>query len=241
MKKALLAATILAIAAPASAAPLTFSGASTFGVFSGGGSNGYNFGENSSGLITNGGGQVVNSGYMSNGVVSLTPTLINTAATPDLAIDLSGIGSHTFTMYASNGFGGDQAAINLFFDGNANPGISAYSTRGNPSFFALSAPGVIPLNSNNVGTVTGSGTTSYDNGAYTVTLSALTWGGTVSLNNYALGAQTASAGSGNAEAVTFTLDVAADATSVPEPTGLAILTAGLAALGFTRRRARAGA
>jgi hypothetical protein len=228
--------TFAAFAAPAAA--ITFSGASVMGVNAGGAGVGYAFGENSTGLIGNGGGQLANSAFIATGTLPAIPSFLNTAVTPDLAFSLASVGSYTFTLYRTD-FGSSVRALNLFFDGAANPGISAYELFGSTSFSATGSANLVPLATNSLVTVTGSGTLAYDDGSDTVTLTALNFQNGMTVTGFTIGSQTLTTGGAttNLGVATFTLNVTADSVAdAPEPTSIALLSAGLIIFGLIRRR-----
>lgn len=178
--------------------------------------------------------------FLASGTYSASPNYYNTNTTSGLSVDLSA-GSYTFfaTFVAGNEYG----ATNIWFDGNAAPGISVFSgtasSIGNPaSFSAENATGQELYNTPNGNQpVTGSGSLTYDNGTSTVTLTAyeLNSVSDVLSAGVPLIDFISSSGSQAPQGLRFSLNVTNDA-PVPEPASAALLGAGVMVLGLGRGR-----
>jgi hypothetical protein len=132
----------------------------------------------------------------------------------------------------TSAFSVTTGGINLFFDGNTSPGISIHlATSGDknvPTAWAVTAAGLSTYNVSDSSTLA-SGSSSYDNGIATVSINPATvnWVGATGVNPYSAG-QTV-----QRLDVTVALD---SGSPVPEPGSLALIGAGLLALGVRKFR-----
>jgi PEP-CTERM motif-containing protein len=181
---------------------------------------------------TNNGGITSTSGCCQNILVE-QGTFASGADGVALPITLS-LGTNVFFFESSDwtaGFGVTTGGLNLFFNGSALPGISAFTTA---TFDQAVTPGFQVTGSGLTTTdladanVNSSGSLSFDDGTNTVTLTGFQWVGGSGANPYD--------SSLTVQQVTLTM-TADQGTATPEPGSFLLIGGGLGIVGlFCRRR-----